>query len=270
MPSDSDSAPPPQHSSSRPLVGLVPAAGHASRIGDIPCSKEVFPVGLAQSHSEGPRVACEFVLDRMRSAGVDRAYVILRDGKWDIPAYLRDGHRLDLPLGYLMMREPHGVPYTLNQAYPFVRDATVLLGFPDIMFDGDDPVFPYLLNQLDVTGAELVLGLFPTDRPEKGDMVDVDSTGRIRDIVVKSSSTSLRTGWILAAWTPTFTQFLHDYLAEPDAHDPDSQGELHLGEVFREAVDRGRDLRGVPVSGGRYIDIGTPEQLATFISGGWG
>jgi len=33
---------------------------------------------------------------------------------------------------------PYGVPYTLDQAYPFVQNATIALGFPDITCEPED------------------------------------------------------------------------------------------------------------------------------------
>ena len=252
--------------SSRPIVGLVPAAGEGARIGRLPCSKELLPVGVVQPRPDRPRVACEFLLRELRDAGAERAYVILRDGKWDIPAYLGDGHEMGLPLAYLLMRLPYGVPYTLDQATPFVHDATVLLGFPDIMFTADRPVYPRLLEALDAAGADVMLGLFPTDRPEKGDMVGLDADGRVRSIAIKSPTTALRTGWVAAAWTPAFTHFLHEEVTRRGARPPDG-GELHLGQVLRAALDAGRDVRGVSFPEGRYIDIGTPDELVAYASG---
>ena len=64
--------------------------------------------------------------------------MILRDGKWDIPSYLGDGSLVNLHLAYLMMAQPFGVPYTLDQAYPFVKDCRIALGFPDVLFESQD------------------------------------------------------------------------------------------------------------------------------------
>jgi glucose-1-phosphate thymidylyltransferase len=83
----------------------------------------------------------------MRLAGVTRAYIVLREGKWDIPAYLGDGTMLNMHLAYLMMRLPFGAPYTLDQAYPFVQDALVAFGFPDIIFQPDDAFVQLLARQ---------------------------------------------------------------------------------------------------------------------------
>lgn len=260
---------PPQSAPPGPTVGLVPSAGHASRLGQLPCSKEILPTNIGDPRSNRPRVACEFVLNEMRKAGAERAYLVLRDGKWDIPSYLGDGHDLGLPLGYLMMRLPYGVPYTLDQATPFVEDATILLGFPDIMFEANTPVYPRLLNELYETGADAVLGLFPTDRPEKGDMVEIDDEGQVQSITIKSETPPVQTGWITAVWAPSFTAFLHEKIGSRSSLEEENQEEFQMGEVFLSAITEGKDIRGVPFPDGGYIDIGTPDELASYASGRW-
>ena len=147
----------------------------------------------------------------MRLAGIRKAYIILRKGKWDIPAYLRDGNMLGIHLAYLMMNLPFGVPYTLDQAYPFLNNCKVALGFPDIIF-GPDDAFEQLLARQAQSKADIVLALFPAHQPHKADMVDVDADGRIREIQVKPARTHLRFAWVIAVWTPVFTQFMHEHL----------------------------------------------------------
>jgi len=119
------------------IIGLIPAAGEAKRLGPLPCSKELFPIGFGragQGQGERPRVVSQHLLESMKIAGVSKAYIVLRNGKWDIPAYFGDGSGIGMHLSYLLMRLPFGVPYTLDQAYPFLRDARVAMGFPDILF----------------------------------------------------------------------------------------------------------------------------------------
>lgn len=86
-----------------------------------------------------------------------------------------------MPIAYLMMDLPFGVPYTIDQAYPFVKDSIVLFGFPDIPFQAKE-TFVQLLNKQRDTQADLVLGLFLADHPEKMDMVEMDEDGRVRGI----------------------------------------------------------------------------------------
>jgi len=98
----------------------------------------MYPIGLGAGNGAWPtrpKVVCHYLLEKMRNAGVCKAYIILREGKWDIPAYLRDGTIFDMHLAYLMLGVPFGVPYTVDQAYPFVKENLVAFGFPDVLFN---------------------------------------------------------------------------------------------------------------------------------------
>jgi glucose-1-phosphate thymidylyltransferase len=199
----------------------------------------------------------------MRLAGVRRTYVVLRAGKWDIPAYLGDGHQLDMRLAYLMMGAPFGVPYTLDQAYRFLDRATVVFGFPDLLFQPDD-AFVHLLNRRATTGADVVLGLFPADRPSKMDMVERGPEGRVREIVVKPAQTRLRYAWTIGVWGPVFTRFMHDYLGhwQPTTTDGATvEPELFIGEVIQAAVTSGMVVQSAAFPHGGCVDIGTSEDL---------
>ncbi len=255
------------------VVGVAPAAGQARRLAPLPCSKEVYPVGFRLGEGgepARPKVACHYLLENMRRAGVRKVYVVLRDGKWDIPAYLGDGHELDLHLAYLMMRLPHGTPFTLDQAHPFVKDARVVFGFPDILFQPDD-AFVRLLEKQRRTGADVVLGLFPAHQPHKMDMVEADAEGRVRSIVIKPAETRLKHTWIIAVWTPTFTEFLHTYLKRALEEQP-SEGtlsgpEIFVGDVIQAAIDSGVHVASVAFPEGTYVDIGTPQDLRQAVRG---
>ena len=242
----------------REIIGIIPAAGQATRLAPLPCSKELYPVGLKQGGR--PKVICEYLLDRMRQAGIRKVYIVLRHGKWDIPAHFGDGTTLDMHIAYLMMNLPFGVPYTLDQAYPFVRDSLVALGFPDILFSADH-AFEQLLAQQVESDADVVLGLFPARRPQKVDMVDFGPDRKVREIVIKPQKTSLRYAWAIAVWTPTFTHFMHQYLADAKAGAADAP-ELFVGDVVQAAIDRGLRVEAVQVSEDPFLDIGTPDDLA--------
>lgn len=248
-------------------VGLVPAAGRALRIAPLPCSKEIFPVGFSPGpDGPRPRPVCADLLSAMARAGADRACMVIRPEKWDIPAYLGDGGRFGLRLAYLTAGPNGGAPETLDQAHPFLGEATVLFGFPDIRFHPPD-AFVRLLERQAETGAEAVLGLFRADRPEKMDMVALDRERWIRDIVVKPRRTDLVWTWILAVWTPAYTTFLHESVrAARDRSGGD--GEWYMGHVFRSAMERGMSVAGVTFEDGRYVDIGTPEDLVRAVRDG--
>jgi glucose-1-phosphate thymidylyltransferase len=244
------------------VFGLVPAAGQAKRLAPLPCSKELFPIGLrfVDGERRRPKVACHYLLEKMHAAGIDKTYIVLTADKWDIPAYLGDGGMLEMHIAYLMVRESAGVPYTLDQAYPFVRKAIVAFGFPDILFQGS-AAFRQLLCHQPMSGADILLGLFPADRPEKMDMVDLRENGRVTAIVIQPPQTQLKYSWDLAVWTPVFTQFLHEYLANHRSS-ASVEAELSVGHVIQAAIGAGLHVEGLPLSEEPYFDIGTPEGLA--------
>jgi glucose-1-phosphate thymidylyltransferase len=196
---------------SRPIVGLLPAAGLGSRIAPLPMSKELFPLGFRPVQGKvgvRPKVACHYLLEAMDQAGATEVFIILRPGKWDIPEFLGDGSDLGLRLAYLTVHVPFGVPFSLNQAYPFIRQATVVMGFPDILFEPAQ-AYQRLIQRLDRGGADIVLGLFPTTQPENVGVVEFNESGRVAGIYEKSTLTHLPYMWAIAAWHPPFTEFLH-------------------------------------------------------------
>jgi glucose-1-phosphate thymidylyltransferase len=194
-------------------------------------------------------------------AGIRKAYFVLRSGKWDIPAYLGDGTILNMNLGYLIMGLPFGVPYTLDQAYPFVQNALIALGFPDILFQPED-TFKRLLARLAASQADVVLGVVPFEQPQKGGMVDCDAEGRVRLVVEKPDQSDLRYSWCTAVWTPVFTEFMHEYLAGSDAaKNLVQQRELPIGDVIQAAIEHNLRVEAEVFNDGAFLDIGTPEDL---------
>jgi glucose-1-phosphate thymidylyltransferase len=249
----------------------MPAGGTSTRLAPLPCSKELYPIGFRPVRQKGgvrPKVICHYLLEKMRMADVTKVYVIIRKDKWDIPAYLADGTMLDMHLAYLMMGLPFGVPYTLDQAYPFVKDSIVVFGFPDIFFKPDD-AFVRLLKRQEESGADLVLGLFPATNPKKMDMVDLNGEGRIHEIQIKPVKTQLRYTWIIAVWTPAFTDLMHDHvLADREVREknlPDVSTEKHrelfMSHVILHAIQLNMHIDTVLFPNGNCIDIGTPEDL---------
>lgn len=214
----------------------------------------------ASDSSPTVQVASHSLFKHMEEAGADGLYVVLREGKWDIPSYWGDGRRIGVPIAYLMVHSSRGVPFTLDQGYPFVEEATVLFGFPDIVIQSDDSVFSPLLRRLDVTGADVVLGLCATSRPETADMVQVGPEGRAVRIVVKPQATSLTHAWICAVWTPTFTRFLHEFVGDEKAAGTPESPELHLGHVLQSGIEAGLHVEALRLPA-VYTDIGTPEVL---------
>ncbi len=259
------------------VVGLIPAAGMATRLQPFPCSKEVYPVGFARDEKSGlprPKVAAQYLLEKFSAAGITKAFLVIKDGKWDIPNYFREGNLVGLSLAYLVIAGSLGPPDTLDRAFPFIEQNRVAFGFPDILF-GPDDAYVRLIARQEQTGADVVLGLHEIEDPRVWDMVDSDAAGRVLDLVMKPASTKLTHGWCCAVWTPTFTDFLHSFLRSEEtsrnldrlaskANDPG--GDLAMGVVLHAALKAGLSIQSVKFPSERYLDIGTPENLAKAVA----
>ena len=210
-----------------------------------------------------PKVVCHYLLEKMRLAGITKAYIVLKESKWDIPSYFRDGSLVDMQLAYLLLGLPFGTPYTIDQAYSFVRHSTVAFGFPDIVFQPDS-TFVQLLEYQAHSNACVILGLFPAEQPQRVDMVDWQSSGRVRGIFTKPHHTSLSHSWCIAVWTPVFTQFLHEYVTA-QKETAGTTPEISVGEVVQAAIEAGLQVEAIPVSDKSYLDIGTTEGLTQAI-----
>ncbi len=243
----------------REIWGLFPAAGSATRLGRRRGpSKEILPVAAADG---GERLACQDLLDNFRLAGAAHVLVLLRQGKWDIPARLGDGAEFGLEISYRVLAPTRGVPFTLARAEPLLGDRLAALGFPDILVTPRD-LLARLVRHRERTQADIALALAPCDRPAASDLVDVDARGRVRRIEIKPERTTLKWTWAFALWTPRFGKFLVRWCAGFQPRSARLGREPHFGDVLVAALADGFTLETLAVPEARLLDIGTPETLA--------
>jgi NDP-sugar pyrophosphorylase family protein len=255
------------------VVGLIPAAGQAKRLQPFPCSKELYPVGFTKDKKTGmprPKVAAQYLLEKFQAAGISKTFMVIREGKWDIPNYFREGQGVGQSLAYLVIPGSLGPPDTLDRAYPFIAQHRIAFGFPDILF-GPPDAYRRLIEQQERTEADIVLGLHRIEDPRVWDMVGADKDGWVREIVMKPPSTTLTFGWCFAVWTPAFSEFLHQFLRDEETTrnlgrlantDNDPGGDLAVGVVLQAALKAGLPIQSVTFPNDRYLDIGTPDNLA--------
>lgn len=239
-------------------IALVPAAGRGTRLQPMapPTSKEVLPLV-----PDAPTTLERF-LRMVAAAGVGHAVILVRAGKHDILEVVGSGRRHGVDVAFRVLEHTDSVPETLAAAAPFVADRPVLLGFPDILYEPEDAFVP-LLARLEEREPDVVLGLFPTERADKSDMVEVDRDGRVRRISIKSDRRDLEWAWGLAAWSPRFTTLLERVVSGQAGAEisPSVEGELQIGDVVQLAVESGWRVESVSFPDGLFVDIGTPDDL---------
>lgn len=256
-------------------VGVIPSAGRATRLSPLPCSKELLPVGFERRASSGllrPKVVSSYLIDRMRLGGMRRLFIVARPEKDDLPRYYGDGAGIGVPVAYLQAGAPWGPGFTVAQAVPFLGEACVMFGFPDILIDPADSYGP-AARRLEGGRADVVLGLFDCTADVAGDWVECDEGGRVTSLQTRESQ-PLRPPrhlcWMFAVWRPTFSRFLVDTCrgldaqaraqvrASPAAPWP----EWPMGALFTAALQSGLTIESVRFPGGRFLDVGTPDNLA--------
>ncbi len=149
-----------------------------------------------------------------------------------------------------------------------MKDALVVFGFPDIIFQTKDVFVQLLELQID-TNADVVLGICPVNKPQKCDIVDICDDGRIEQILIKPTKTNLRYAWVIAVWTQVFTNFMYRYLSTlQDAKEQHNtrnnimeRRELFVGDVVQAAINNNLKVEGVISPDSSCLDIGTPEDL---------
>lgn len=249
------------------IIGIIPAAGQATRLGKLPFSKELYPIGFEKYENKStPKVVSSYLLDNMAVAGVSEFHFVIKNGKWDIPAYYKSGKNFNYNICYHIAEYDYGVPFSVNQAYHFYKDKIVVLGFPDNLFRPENAFSRLIEKLIEKKNISIALGLFPASRPEKCDMVIFDEDKRISEIKIKSSNTKkLKYAWIIAAWKPEFSDFLHSFVVNKLATKSSMEltnTEYHMGDVIISAIKNGLKVQGVVFDEGKFIDIGTPEDLS--------
>ena len=251
----------------RNVIGLIPAAGKGTRISPLPCSKELFPVGFHEVKHNGsakllPKVVSHYLIDQMQTAGVEEIVMVVSSGKMDILEYFGSGSAFDLRIMYLFDDNLRGMPRSMDLAWPWLQERTVVFGMPDTIFSPSD-VYDRMLSRLEEDQADVMLGVFHTDRPQKLCVVRLDGEGKVVHMEDKPTVTDLTIAWGCGCWSPKFSAFMHQFLQEnPIAADGK---EIVLADIFLAAMEEGLAVHGIYFEEGEYLDVGTPLHLATAV-----
>lgn len=241
-------------------IALIPAGGSGSRLQPLPLPKELFPVGYQTLTVDGrkqqrPKVIAQYLLEHVRDAGVRDFVVVLGPGKEAVMEYFGSGSRLGISIAYLHNGGVASLPHALDLARPWVGQRTVVFGMPDTIMEPKD-AFRRMLTAHRKNRDDLTLGLFPTTTPWKFSMTKFAPDGTVQDIIDKPKRSTRRYTWGAAVWGLRFTELLHHFCAT-QRH---PRREPVLASVFQFALRRLR-VHAVPFPKGRYMDIGTVDEL---------
>jgi glucose-1-phosphate thymidylyltransferase len=226
------------------MWGIVPAAGHGSRIQPLAFSKELLPVGSrTEGDCERPRAVSEYLIERLVLGGADKLCFVISPGKSDILEYY-GGTVFSAHVFYSVQPQPAGLCDAIFRALPLIGEHEhVLVGLPDTIWFPADALCA-------LPDDELSFLLFPVDRPELFDAVVMDSNGSVEEIQVKD--VAARSTWVWGAFKMPghVLRDLHTLWQTRDRRDE------YVGTLVNAWLSAGGRARGV-AAGVSYVDVGT-------------
>jgi glucose-1-phosphate thymidylyltransferase len=243
-------------------IGLLPAAGRGLRFGDSGYAKELFPLLLEGAGELTLAPIASLALAAMRRAGAEQCVTVVSRDKTEVVRVLGDGSNAGVSLAYVVQPAPRGLPDVVRSAFPWIVGREVVFAMPDTVFLPDTALATVRERRL-ATGADLALGVFPADEPERLGPVEIGEGGVVLRVHDKPGATAHRNTWGVACWSPRFTEFCVEWEAKTrEANGP----EPALGHVFDAAHRNGLKVQAVFFPDGRFLDIGTPKGLGAALT----
>lgn len=241
----------------RPRVGLLPAAGSGTRLRPYRSPKELLPILVAApDKSAVPVPLCHFALERLKTAGVERALVVISEEKTEIVRVLGDGAEVGIELAYLVQREALGLTHVVRCAEKWLAGADVLFALPDTLFFPENALLAIAER---LPNADLALAVFPTEEAERLAPIELDGGGAVRAIHDKPKVAPVKNTWGALAWTAKFTEFCSEWDrrrgAEPGV----------LSFAMEAARKSGFKVEADYFERGAFRDLGTQAGLASAV-----
>ncbi|MBJ90383.1 MAG: nucleotidyl transferase [Woeseia sp.] len=249
------------------LTGIIPAAGKATRLGPLPCSKEILPVGFIEQTGKYPDLQLLTGLDHsliaFSEAGIKSVHIVISPEKLDIPNYLSNRELHDnMDLQFSTVRNSPNILVSLATPFKHYQKHDVALLFPDIIFEPRN-LLQSLWEVFSAKQPDIVLGLFPTKRGDKMDIVSFSPDGQVKSVLPKPGPEIEGHTWIAAIWNPRFSILL-DQEAKNSHARPHDATEIFIGDVVQTAILKGFSVIGVPFTDGWCIDLGTTSDLRKY------
>jgi hypothetical protein len=161
------------------IVGILPAGGRARRIHGF--FKELMPIGINVSDKSKFVVTSEHVIRSILFGGATAVHFILGAKKSFISEYYaREGlFAGELNFNYLSEEiEEFGMPFTIDSIHSQIKGYEyVMMGMPDTVIEPVES-FEIVLNMLRKHNADLALGMFRTDKRNRGGFLEIDQDSK--------------------------------------------------------------------------------------------
>ncbi|HEX3019493.1 MAG TPA: sugar phosphate nucleotidyltransferase [Chitinispirillaceae bacterium] len=224
--------------------GIIPSAGCGSRIQPLAFSKELLPVGsLTSGDIERPRAVSEYLIERMKIAGVSNICMVISPAKSDILRYYGNGSE-GLHFCYTVQQNPKGLCDAIFCALPLISDLDqVIVGLPDTIWFPADSLLELPDNQFSFL-------LFPVDKPNLYDAVETGKDNRVKFIYVKKEQ--IKVNWIWGAFKMPGSVMHELYQLWKSG----GRGDEYFGTLVNAYLNNGGTAFAIK-AGRDYVDVGT-------------
>jgi glucose-1-phosphate thymidylyltransferase len=244
----------------RAPVGFLPAAGRGVRFGASGYAKELFPLLFeGETGTLEPRPISELALRAIHGAGAKRCVTVVSPDKLEVVRVLGAAHH-DMAMAYVVQALPGGIPQALEIARPWLEGEDVVFAMPDTIVFPQGALARVHADRVE-TNADVMLGIFPTDEPERLAPVEIDASGKITAIHDKPARPPCKNTWGVASWSPRFTAFCCAWNEQRAG-----AKEGAIGHAFEAARASGLDVRAHVFDDGSFLDVGTPHGLRAALS----
>lgn len=242
------------------FIGILPAADLGNRLSPLRYSKELLPVFFVANENERetqPRVVIEYSLTAMKFAEIQSCLIAISERKTEIVRYLGDGSELGLHIADLHQCKHSDLTYSIKLGVPWFGENYICLALPDTIFYPFNAI-SIVCQETIARQSDVMLGVFPTPKPEQLGPVRIDSEGTVSEVLEKPRNPDIYNPWGMATWTPQFSQsFDRVVRSNPTI------GDRSIGDIFNLAIAQGLKVDAVFFANGKYLDLGTPEGLRT-------
>lgn len=217
------------------IVGVLPAAGQATRLNGLP--KFLLPI------PEGNLL--DWHCKQMRAASAER---VLVGTSW-VNSALVAQHAPNGTEQYLVSTKT--MTETVLAARRKAGEADVLFGMPDTYFESPNIYSALAANPHE---ADVVVALWIIRPEQRGQLgqCDIDNDMNITTVIDKDPTCEFVLTWGALYWKPTFWKFI-----KPDMP--------HVGYALQPAIDAGLNVKGT-IFLTNYHDCGTFESYARLCS----
>lgn len=226
--------------------GIIPSAGCGSRIQPLAFSKELLPIGsLYENSVERPKAVSEYLIERMKKAGVCNICMVISPRKSDILRYFGSGTQ-NIKFCYTVQQNPSGLCDAIFCALPLINNSDqVIIGLPDTIWFPEDGLLRLPDNSLSFL-------LFPVDKPHLYDAVETTNDSYVKKIHVKRENITHNWIWGAIKMNGVVMHDLYRLWCSEGRHDE------YFGTLVNAYLEQGGEAIAIK-AGTEYVDVGTVD-----------